>query len=792
MSQLISITKRGSSPQWKARVYFCAHPEDHKKYLYEVSREILDLQSCAIWHLEDAYGEIDTDDLTDMQLFVVPVTKKLLTTPNRALDIEMPFATERRISILPIIVENDPELFELVNNRWDSIQVLNKFDMDIMAEPYVEKLRKHLKKVLYDDNMVADVRKNAFNSHLFLSYRKKDKKHARELMHLIHKDEKNRRVGIWYDEFLTPGENFNTEIEKEIKDCDIFLLAVTPNLLEKGNYVHEKEFKMAKDEHKLIFSAEMVKTDREAFTDMYKDVGDVTEIENEDEFTSQFRSKLTQIKTCESTPENDFYLGLAYLNGIHVEVDYDKALTYLERASELHNQVAGWAMQQIITMYESGKGVERDYHKAFEWNCRLLDHYKLQLFEMHNCSYEERHANGENYALAFMSCIMSYDTVSDQKLVKKIDQIWNDNIETVKKLVLDKPDEENTEIVRHLSAAYSAYAHICYRNGNKELALELHNEGLEYTNILQDSPSVFDVLMYVSALLQRANDISNTDKEEAIEQFKNIYNLLEPLKPTDAMEEIVVVSGKFMACNSIVRLLTSYGFDVSRVDEAKIWLERAKKLTLDVDDGVLENKSMAMLLNTEGQLLKAEGKTDEAIEKFNQTYQFREEVIQDSNEFYSKRIAIADLIEIGMTTYYNNPNNCVEAANYLRDAISQCEAILKESDNQLITRDLSIAYIYHGVCISKGNPKRAIEQINKGVGIIESLPDEQMRDLDALLQAYTMLQYIYYHYVRKRTEWKKTALKLLEVCDRILAIEPDHANANEAKKKVKKELVYWV
>ena len=54
----------------------------------------------------------------------------------------------------------------------------------------------------------------AFDAYIFLSYRKKDRKYANELMRLIHSNPECRDIAIWFDEFLTPGESFKENIEK--------------------------------------------------------------------------------------------------------------------------------------------------------------------------------------------------------------------------------------------------------------------------------------------------------------------------------------------------------------------------------------------------------------------------------------------------------------------------------------------------------------------------------------------------------------------------------------------------
>ena len=103
-------TRGGSSPQGKPCVFFCCHPEDSNCFFEEVLDSILKTQNCAVWYLEDPgqvpeREELETD-LGQMQLFVDPVTTKLLTKPNFAMDTAVPFALEKHIPVLPLMQED--------------------------------------------------------------------------------------------------------------------------------------------------------------------------------------------------------------------------------------------------------------------------------------------------------------------------------------------------------------------------------------------------------------------------------------------------------------------------------------------------------------------------------------------------------------------------------------------------------------------------------------------------------------------------------------------------------------
>ncbi|HIT68739.1 MAG TPA: hypothetical protein IAC36_02420, partial [Candidatus Aphodomonas merdavium] len=91
-------------PKGKPRVYFTCHPEDFKGTFETLSEDILRYANCAVWYNdapEDEGAVVPEQDLTQMQLFVMPVTTRLLFTPNAALSRDFPFAIKNTIPVLP-------------------------------------------------------------------------------------------------------------------------------------------------------------------------------------------------------------------------------------------------------------------------------------------------------------------------------------------------------------------------------------------------------------------------------------------------------------------------------------------------------------------------------------------------------------------------------------------------------------------------------------------------------------------------------------------------------------------
>ena len=173
----------------KPRVFFTCHPDDPEKYLGKIREDIFRTHDSAIYYTPDMNEVIAEEDKeTDIgrsNLLVVPVTFKLLTTPNRAMDEDVPYALEHHIPVLPIMM--DSGIGELYSrpDKFGELQYLDPYSRDHTAISYEEKLKNYLDSVLISDDTAKRVRA-AFDAYIFLSYRKKDRRYANELMLLIH------------------------------------------------------------------------------------------------------------------------------------------------------------------------------------------------------------------------------------------------------------------------------------------------------------------------------------------------------------------------------------------------------------------------------------------------------------------------------------------------------------------------------------------------------------------------------------------------------------------------------
>ena len=222
----------------KPKVLFACHPDDYKTALPLISGDILRHSNCVIWYSGEKSVFENEDEakslLEDMQLLTLAVTDRFLSNPSEAKDVLLPLALSLHIPLLPIMLEQGLEW--RFNEICAEVQLVNRYVSDSTATPYDDVLKTFLRSVLVSDELAQKVR-NAFDAYVFLSYRKKDRRHAKRLMRLIHENKEFRDIAIWYDEYLVPGERFNESIREALEKGWFFTLVVTPNLLEKDNYI---------------------------------------------------------------------------------------------------------------------------------------------------------------------------------------------------------------------------------------------------------------------------------------------------------------------------------------------------------------------------------------------------------------------------------------------------------------------------------------------------------------------------------------------------------------------------
>lgn len=372
------------------KVFFSFYPED-KERMEKIADDILDISNCAAWYHEDSMtaDDINLDDLgmklQEMKLFVVIVSTNYLANDSLAKNWEYRFAMEHHIPVLPIAVESGlEEYFAVEMNRihegYGDIQLLRSEVTDRTEISYYQKLARDLGAILLKNKEVERI-KQVFSGKIFLSYRKKDRRYANELMHTIHDIPSLRNVSIWFDEFMSSGEKWSDQIGDALKQSDVFLLLVSPSITEPDNYVIREEYPAARKQDKLIVSVgknedKSKLPDIEELRQVFLGLRVLVDGDNADELESVLQEITAET---ESTPETDYLIGLAFFNGIEMERDTEKAVSLIVASAR---QNFPEAVKKLAEMYWKGDGIAVNYENSILWRKRLVELYEKKFDEI--------------------------------------------------------------------------------------------------------------------------------------------------------------------------------------------------------------------------------------------------------------------------------------------------------------------------------------------------------------------------------------------------------------------------
>ena len=380
----IQFYPKGEDPKGKNYIFFAAHPEDKPRYFNALWNEITAVErNCAFWFDAQADQPWDaslSEDLTQtgIQLFVFPVTYKLLTSRCNAIAALLPYAIEKKVPVLPILLE--PGLEGLYGRIFGDLQYMDKVTEDPTAIPYAEKLKRFLQDTLVSKELAEKIRQ-AFDAYIFLSYRKKDRALAAKLMKLIHQIPQMRDVAIWYDEFLVPGEDFNRNITEAMSKSDLFTMAVTPNLVNEDNYVLSTEYPNALTAGKPIVAAQVADTDARLYHQKLtaaahsaEKVPYTIDAYNADALEAALWGNLRHIALSQNNdPLHNYLIGLAYLNGIDVEMDWEQAMALITDAAE---KGCLEAMERLAQIYMGGNGARPDFVSSMCWREKAVSYLR--------------------------------------------------------------------------------------------------------------------------------------------------------------------------------------------------------------------------------------------------------------------------------------------------------------------------------------------------------------------------------------------------------------------------------
>ncbi len=747
MASLKYKTRGNSNPQGKSRVYFCCHKDDFDMYFESVSNELLSMQNCVIWYKDsnDHANEELLDDLKGMQLFVMPVTANLLCTENDALDIEFKLAIEKHIPVLPLMQE--PGLEQIFNQKCGDLQFLDKHNTDITAISYEEKLKKYLESVLIGDEMAEKIRA-AFDAYVFLSYRKKDRKYAQELMHLIHKNEFCRDIAIWYDEFLTPGENFNDSIKEALQKSGLFVLTVTPNLVNEVNYIMTTEYPMAKQEGKPILPAELVPTNREELSRKYEDIPAVSDAHNDSELSDALLESIKKmaIKGNDKNPEHNFFIGLAYLGGVDVEVDHGKALSLITSAAD-----AGLpdAMEKLVDMYRNGLGIKRDYLKAIEWQEKLVNYYT------------EIYKNNKLELIA-KSLITNYWKLGDFYFEL---QSFEKADEAFEKIEFFCVNEQPDAFDRQLMASYERRGRIAEKRNDFNSADTYQKKAFDISVKLADSLHTVSAYQNVAMSFDRLGDVAVSKSD--LPTAKHYYNeslkiLLQIMEQSESDDILLQLSDCYYNLSKVERLMGS-------LPSARDFLEKClaiRENLFKTSDSLIPLRKLSLVYVAMGQLYSEENNYDMARKYYLKSLNIDSET--HANEDTIQSIEDLDTVNTLLGDISADCRDFKTAKEYYLNSLHFVEKLIEKVGNLSCYRRLAVCYMNLGVA-SRGTEEfdLSLKCYTEAISLFE-----QLAKATNTLYAYEDLALAYYARAGLTND-KDFYVKAHEIFSRLSELSPD-------------------
>lgn len=616
MAQLLYKARGDILPRELPRVYFACHPEDRKGCFQEIVTDILKISNCAVYYYEGE-PELDEDyylNLSQMNLVVMPVTSRLLYMPCRAMDVEFPYAVEHHIPVLPLMQESGLE--QRFNEKCGDLQFLEKHNSDPTALPYDEKLKKYLEAVLVGDELAERVRA-AFDAYIFLSYRKKDRKLAQELMRIIHRSPLCRCIAIWYDEFLTPGESFNNSILEALDKSDLFVLAVTPNLVNEVNYIMTTEYPMAKKAGKPILPTEMEATNPDALRSNYDGIPDSVDPADEEQFTKLLLDALCALvkRENDNDPVHNYLIGLAYLAGIDVELDHDYAVKLITAAAETGLTEA---MEKLVTIYTSGEATAQNYRKAIPWQKELVEKARLRWLE-NGC---QENISCYIHRLQELRAIChwlggSFSSKNDYSQAK---QWYREAAITMEKIAQIGPPEA----LRDLFTDYKDMGIMEEADHDRSAAKEWYCKGLEIAERIAKS-GIPEDLRYLT--------ISYTNLGEIAMETGSLYDAAGWFRKAVAVEERIAESGlpKAMRGQSYSYVRTGdVAKEMGDFSAAREWY--CKALSIDekiAESGLMEDlKNLSTSYERLGKIAIAEKDLTAARKWYRKSLKYRKQVVE--------------------------------------------------------------------------------------------------------------------------------------------------------------------
>ncbi len=637
------VTKGNASPRGKAKVYFSYAGED-LVYLQHTAELLFRTHDCAVYYYDYTKGAPDNRELAlllqEMVLFVTPVTANYLFTENNARCFELQFALQQHIPFLPLLQNDD--LIGPFNEICGNLQFLNEFVNDATAISFEEKLKNYLDAVVLDRQLISRIQA-AFDAYVFLSYRKKDRAEAQQLMRLIHNHPQCLDIAIWYDEFLVPGEPFDEAIEAALKKSNLFALLVTPNLVNEDNYVMQVEFPMARDAGKYILAAESIETDKDELRKKFSGLPDCVNAHDRNRIPAEIVRLLQRTaRERSSTPEHNYLIGLAYLSGIDVERNPAMAVALITDAAD-HGLYE--AMQKLANMYFEGIGTAHDLPMAIAWQKKTVSWLEN--------AFQTAPQYG-NTLFAAKNTLAEYCALNGQ--IADAEKLFLENVAFAERSGLQTPSGN----ARNKLAVYSKLGLMYHRQKNDADAKKYFEKAIETAQAYAAADPANRNIELANTYNNLGLLLKEMHSAEAGAYFTKAIGLIEPLAQRDPDR----YWGTLSALYSNVSVFYNQRGDAAAETYGKKAVDLARKLAQQ--DPEQYGMNLGINLNNLGLYYSDQKDSDRATAYFLESIQVLEPLAQKNPERYQPELA---KIYANVGAVYNRQGKWREASQYYGKAL---------------------------------------------------------------------------------------------------------------------------
>ena len=656
------ITRSEYTSLGKPKVFISCYKSNNRTYAELIASWILKIRNYAVYYPtsdENFYHEAPFV-LEQMQCFVIPIFPMSEEFDKRSIE-NFYYAKRHNIPVFIVLMEgsSDKQLYEQFEAQYGSVQMLSPYDNDSTKIPFMQQLEHFFQDSMHDDLenyqkyqtegfFVQDLKKDiisAFRGNIFLSYRKKNRKYLNEIARILHSNNKLVDIMLWYDEYLTLGENYTHILQEQIQNADIILLVVTPDIFEDENYVLINEYPQSVAYGKRILAVEAEPVDEQKLYVYYPEIDflfrrdDITYLSD---FLSEFfeEDKGYQEKI---EGKRAYILGKAYYEGLFVEINRERGLQYIRSAAN-DNYIP--AIKWMITACKSGTGVIVDPKQQLFWQGKLEDtsEYNLKKYQSgtiinENNLFQSYEQKGDLYLREgeFDNALKAYEL-----MLKYAWQIHNKSGEFLRQAFI-------SYVILSYYKVANAYKYIQdYESAesNLKIALSLYDEenastvSLGGNSVISSIWNLYGMLEYDKRSYKKAISCFMQSQE-----YLNTGGALHFLSKSELQikcENLEFLGKIYNKCNDLNR---SYKYYME-------FLDTSLQYEKEYPDAVDAMKCVMRAYSVVGDFFILSNYVEEALINYQKALNYARTVDKKENSMASRQEMINSFINLGKTYYF--------------------------------------------------------------------------------------------------------------------------------------------